>query len=104
MMTRVEQIRRQLQDLGAYKLSWMLERHEAGGQGQWEATLQAVNEMGAPVAFPEEMDALLREALHDGDMGPLQEGVWLMDVLSGSVSSPQPRVPEGPGLHGIDNH
>jgi hypothetical protein len=101
-MTRVEHIRRQLQDLGAYKLSWVLERHEVGEHIQWEATLQAGNEMGAPVAFPEEMDALLREALHDGDMGPLQAGVWVMDILSGRVSPPQPRLGEGPGLHGID--
>ena len=102
-MTRVEQIRRQLQDLGAYKLSWMLERHWVEEHIQWEATLQAANEMGAPITFPEEMDALLREALHDGDMGPLQEGVWVMDVLSGHVSPPQPRLGEGPGIHGIAN-
>jgi hypothetical protein len=98
---RVVLIRRQLQDLGATKLSWALERHEEGGHRRWEATLQAANEMGAPVEFPVEMDTLLREALHDGDLGPLQEGVWVMDLLSGHVNAPQPRLGDGTGAHSL---
>ena len=102
MADRVGAIRRELQDLSATRLSWTLERHAAGGHAQWEATLQATNEMGAPVPIPEDMDAVLREALHDGELGPLREGVWVMDILSGTVSAPQPRAGEGPGADGID--
>lgn len=102
MEDRVEFIRRQLQDLGATKLSWVLERHQSGGHTQWEATLQASNEMGAPVPIPEEMDVLLREALHDGQLGPLREGVWVMDILTGDVNIPQPRLGDGVGAHSVE--
>lgn len=99
----VAQIRRQLQDLGATKLSWVLERYEEHGHRRWEATLQAANEMGAPIEIPVTMDTLLREALHDGHLGPLQEGVWVMDILSGHVRPPLPRLGEGTGAHSIED-
>jgi hypothetical protein len=95
------QVREQLQRVSATKLSWALERQAAEGHGRWVCTVQAANEMGAPVELPPEVVAALRQAIHDGQLGAPEAGVWTMDLQTGRISRPQPRPGDGAGAPGI---
>ncbi len=97
----LDQLRSQLQGLGATKLAWALEHEAEAGHGRWVCTLQAANEMGAPVGIPTEVADVLRQAIHAGRLGPLEAGVWLMDLQTGHISGPQPRPGDGAGAPGI---
>jgi hypothetical protein len=97
----LDQLRDQLQREGATKLSWALERQAAVGHGRWVCTVQVANEMGAPVALPPDVVAALQQAIHDGQLGALEAGVWTMDLQTGRVSRPQPRPGDGAGAPGI---
>ena len=97
----LDDLRGQLQGLGAIKLAWSLERQTEEGHERWICTVQAANEMGAPVELPPEVGDALQQVIHDGKLGTLEAGVWLMDVQTGSISSPQPRTGEGASAPGI---
>ena len=97
----LEQVRGQLQRAGATKLSWALERLSADGHARWVCTMQAANEMGAPVELAAEVVQALEEAVHGGWLGEPEEGVWSMDLHTGRISHPQPRPGDGAGAPGI---
>jgi hypothetical protein len=91
-----------LREAGATKLAWTVEHSEdQGSHDQWTFTMQAANEMGAPVPLSTEIEQLLREAVRSGALGTRQTGSWVMDVHTGSISRPQPRSGEGAGAPGI---
>ncbi len=101
MPDALERLRAQLQQVGATKLSWALEHQVAEGHGRWVWTVQAANEMGAPVELPAAIATQLEQAVQSGDLATTEEGVWIMDVQSGRISRPQPRSGEGAGAPGI---
>jgi hypothetical protein len=97
----LDQLREQLQSLEATKLSWALEPQAAEGHMRWVCTLQAANEMGAPIELPPDTAEMFERAVHAGQLGPLEAGVWVMDLQTGRISPPQPRPGEGAGAPGI---
>ena len=97
----LDQLREQLQSLEATKLSWALERQTAEGHVRWICTLQAANEMGAPIELPPDVAEMFEQAVHAGQLGPMEAGVWIMDLQTGRISRPQPRPGEGAGAPGI---
>ena len=101
MSDALDDLRGQLQDLGAIKLAWALERQTEEGHRRWICTVQAANEMGAPVELPPEVGDALQQAIHDGKLGALEEGVWLMDVQTGHISPPEPRTGDGASAPGL---
>ena len=101
MADALDRLRAQLQQLGATKLSWALEHQEVEGHGRWVWTVQAANEMGAPVELPPEIATGLELAVQSGELVMHEEGVWIMDVQSGRISRPQPRPGDGAGAPGI---
>ena len=101
MSGALDHLREELQNLEATKLSWALECQAAEGHVRWVCTLQAANEMGAPIELPPDVAETFEQAVHDGQLGPLEAGVWVMDLQTGRVSRPQPRPGEGAGAPGI---
>jgi hypothetical protein len=98
MQEALDQARSTLLRLGAIKLSWVLERDDAQA---WHLELQAANEMGAPIELPSAVMAVLQRAVPAGELGPLEPGVWIMDLQTGHVARPEPRPGEGAGAPGI---
>ena len=101
MSGALDHLREELQNLEATKLSWALEPQAAEGHVRWVCTLQAANEMGAPIELPPDVAETFEQAVHDGQLGPLEAGVWVMDLQTGRISRPQPRPGEGAGAPGI---
>ncbi len=101
MADMLDRLRSQLQSAGATKLSWALDRQAAEGHSRWTCTVQAANEMGAPVELPASVAEALQQAVHAGELGVLEPGVWVMDLQTGHISRPQPRPGEGAGAPGI---
>ncbi len=101
MPDALEQLRVHLQQLGATKLSWAVEHQTAEGHGHWVWTVQAANEMGAPVELPPAIESSLEQAVRVGELATREEGVWTMDVHTGRISRPQPRPGDGAGAPGI---
>ena len=97
----LDRLRDQLQRVGATKLSWALEQEAVEGHLRWICTVQAANEMGAPVELSPEVADTLQQAIHAGRLGALEAGVWIMDLETGRISRPQPRPGEGAGAPGI---
>ena len=97
----LDYLREQLQRVGATKLSWALEQEEVEGHVRMVCTMQAANEMGAPVELAPEVAEALQQAVHAGRLGAREPGVWLMDVQTGRISPPQPRPGDGAGAPGI---
>ena len=101
MPDTLERLRSQLQSVGATKLAWALEQQTVEGHVRWVCSLQAANEMGAPVQLPPEVVEALQQAVYGGGLGALEPGVWIMDLQTGRISRPQPRPGEGAGAPGI---
>ena len=101
MRDMLDRLRSQLQTVGATKLAWALEQQTVEGHVRWVCSLQAANEMGAPVDLPLEVVEALQQAVHAGGLGALEPGVWIMDLQTGRISPPQPRPGEGAGAPGI---
>lgn len=91
----------QLQDIGATKVSWAVELEDANGHRRWVCTIQAANEMGAPVELPAELVAELEQTIHAKWVSVHAAGVWSMDVLTGRITPLQPRPGDGAGAPGI---
>jgi hypothetical protein len=90
-----------LRAAGANKLAWTLEHSTNDGETHWAATLQAANEMGAPVPLPPDVEHALHEALRSGRLGTREPGSWVMDCVTGAIGHPQPRPGDGAGAPGI---
>ena len=101
MPDTLDDVRSQLQVLGAIKLSWALERQFEAGHVRWICSVQAANEMGAPVTLPPEVGEALEQIVHKGQLGTLEPGVWLMDLQAGHISGPEPRPGDGASAPGI---
>ena len=97
----LDRLRDQLGGVGATKLSWALVQEAVEGHVRWICTVQAANEMGAPVELSPEVADALQQAIHAGRLGALEAGVWIMDLATGRISRPQPRPGEGAGAPGI---
>ena len=90
-----------LRAAGANKLAWTLECFTNDEGTHWAATLQAANEMGAPVPLPADVEHALHEALRSGRLGTREPGSWVMDCVTGAIGHPQPRPGDGAGAPGI---
>jgi hypothetical protein len=100
MQNTLDQLRSRLLQVGATKLSWSLER-SAEDHTRWICSVQAANEMGAPVELSPDVADELRQIFQSRLLGPLRAGVWLMDVQTGDISGPEPRPGEGASAPGI---
>ncbi len=96
-----DQLRKQLLDLGAVKLSWVIEHEINQGHSRWTYTFQAANDMGAPIELPLELSEALQQAVHNGQLGPPQADIHIMDIETGRIEDPQPRPGDGAGAPGI---
>lgn len=101
MPDALDRLRVQLLQLGATKLSWALEHQVVEGHGRWVWSVQAANEMGAPIELPPTIATAVEQAVQSGDLATSEEGVWIMDVQTGRISRPQPRPGDGAGAPGI---
>ena len=93
----LDQLRKQLLDRGATKLSWSIEHTTVEGHGGWICSFQAANEMGAPVELPPQLEEALKMAIREGQLGALEEDVRIMDLETGRISDPEPRPGDGAG-------
>jgi len=101
MPDALDRLRVQLLQLSATKLSWALEHQVVEGHGRWVWSVQAANEMGAPIELPPAIATTLEQAVQSGELATSEEGVWIMDVQTGRISRPQPRPGDGAGAPGI---
>ena len=97
----LDQLRRELLLLGATKLAWSLEQRPEDGDERWSCSMQAANEMGAPVELPPGLIVTFGQAVSSGALGAAEPGVWIMDLETGRVSRAQPRPGDGAGAPGI---